>query len=231
LSIRLYQRPPLTPFSSADTMRSVHTEASTHDDQSRASAPCLVLADTAGALPCLIAAFPHPPSCPAFPRRGFAVRTSRGWRRCGTMRALTPAVRSHARQVSPLPSLCLPSIPPPTTLRARTSLCQSPQRVRSRLFAPGFTVLLQVRRATPPNRVRYPAGCPFASGGSPPRLAATQLPSATCVVTPHDVDSHHADRTTSRTHRSAPKARVSKGGSAHRSLLPPFEARFARTSG
>src|ERR1700719_4898272 len=95
LSIRLYQRPPLTPFSSADTMRSVHTEASTHD-QSRASAPCLVLADTAGALPCLIAAFPHPPSCPAFPRRGFAVRASRGFRRYGTMRALTPAARSLA---------------------------------------------------------------------------------------------------------------------------------------
>ena len=29
----------------------------------------------------------------------------------------------------------------------------------------------------PPNRVRQPTGCSFASGCSPPRLAATQLPS------------------------------------------------------
>ncbi len=101
LSIRLYQRPPLTPFSSADTMRSVHTEASTHD-QSRASAPCLALAGTRGTVACPIACFPHPPSCPAFPRRGFALRASRGLRRCGTMRALTPAELSQARQVSPL---------------------------------------------------------------------------------------------------------------------------------
>src|SRR5690242_15243713 len=63
LSIRLYQRPPLTPFSSADTMRSVHTEASTHD-QSRASAPRIALAGTAGAVSCPIVDFPHPPSCP-----------------------------------------------------------------------------------------------------------------------------------------------------------------------
>ena len=130
LSIRLYQRPPLTPFSSADTMRSVHTEASTHD-QSRASAPCLAFTGTAGALPCLIANFPPPPSCPAFPRPGFAVRASRGLRHCGTMRALTPAALSQARQVSLLPSLRLQGIPPPTTWCARTPLCQSPQRVRS----------------------------------------------------------------------------------------------------
>src|SRR4051794_8997529 len=63
LSIRLYQRPPLTPFSSADTMRSVQTEASTHD-QSWASAPCLVVADTSGARSCLVPSFTPPPSCP-----------------------------------------------------------------------------------------------------------------------------------------------------------------------
>src|SRR6202035_287390 len=64
----------------------------------------------------------------------------------------------------------------------------------------------QARRNTPPNRVRHPAGCLFASGCSPPHLTETQLPSATCVVTPHDVDSHHADRATSQTHSCPAKA-------------------------
>src|SRR3981189_1803613 len=63
LSIRLYQCPPLTPFSSADTMRSVQIEASTHD-QLRASAPCLALTGTAGAFACISPSIPHPPSCP-----------------------------------------------------------------------------------------------------------------------------------------------------------------------
>jgi len=37
----------------------------------------------------------------------------------------------------------------------------------------------QARRSSPPNRVRYPTDRQFALGCSPPRLAATQLPSAT----------------------------------------------------
>jgi NitT/TauT family transport system substrate-binding protein len=37
----------------------------------------------------------------------------------------------------------------------------------------------QARRSSPPNRVRHPTDQQFASGCSPPRLAATQLPSAT----------------------------------------------------
>ena len=37
----------------------------------------------------------------------------------------------------------------------------------------------QARRSSPPNRVRYPTDQQFALGCSPPRLAATQLPSAT----------------------------------------------------
>src|ERR1700736_3588129 len=66
LSIRLNQRPPLTPLTSADTMRSVHTEASTQD-QSRsfpASAPCVAKTGTAGALSCLVMSFTRPPSYP-----------------------------------------------------------------------------------------------------------------------------------------------------------------------
>ena len=58
----------------------------------------------------------------------------------------------------------------------------------------------QARRAMPPKRVRHPAGCSFASGCFPPRLATTQLPSATCVTTSHRLDFHPPDKTTSRTH-------------------------------
>jgi len=53
----------------------------------------------------------------------------------GTMKALTPAGLTRARQVSPLTPLCLPDIPTPTTRAARRSLCQSPQRHR---LLPGF---------------------------------------------------------------------------------------------
>ena len=42
-----------------------------------------------------------------------------------------------------------------------------------------FAMNEQARRHTPPNRVRYPADCQFTSSCSPPRLAATQLLSAT----------------------------------------------------
>ena len=44
---------------------------------------------------------------------------------------------------------------------------------------PGFAMESQVRRSTTPNRVRHPTDRQFASGCSPPRLPATQLPSAT----------------------------------------------------
>ena len=117
---------------------------------------------------------------------------------------------SPARQVSLLPPLCLQGIPPPTTWCARMPLCQSPQRIRSVPHGnPGFALHEQARRNTPPNRVRHPAGCLFASGCSPPRLAATQLPSATWVVTSHGVDSHHADRTASQTHSCPALCRAS----------------------
>ena len=71
----------------------------------------------------------------------------------------------------------------------------------------------QARRAMPPKRVRYPAGCSFASGCSPPRLATTQLPSATCVTTSHRLDFHLPDKTTSRTH-SSPRKRGSRAAGA-----------------
>ena len=141
-------------------------------------------------------------SLPPFPRRGFAFHTSRGLRRL----ALTPAGLARTPQASPLTTFCFPNIPPPTTPCARTSLSQSPQRVRQ---VPGFAMNEQARRVIPPNRVRYPTGCSFASGCSPPRLTATQLPSATYVVTSYDMDFHLVNKTSSRTH-SFPRRRESR---------------------
>jgi hypothetical protein len=160
---------------------------------------------------CFMSCLTHPPSCPAFPRRDFAFRAfPRHVTACSTMRALTPVGPSQVRQVSPLTPLCLPNIPLPTTLCARTSrflitpahpigslrsglspspLCPKASPPMSRLAA-----------LTPPNRIRHPTGCSFASGCSPPRLTTTQLPSATHVVTPHGTDFHHADKATSRPH-------------------------------
>ncbi|MBK9442618.1 MAG: IS66 family insertion sequence element accessory protein TnpB [Comamonadaceae bacterium] len=95
----------------------------------------------------------------------------------GTTMVLTPASRHLGRQVSPLFSLHLPNVPPPTTPCnpniALHAIFQRTGRVSD------FAMRLQARRHTPPNRVRYPADRQFASGCSPPRLAATQLPSTT----------------------------------------------------
>jgi len=91
------------------------------------------------------------------------------------------------------------------------------RRFRSRLNAPsgsydpGFATNEEARRTIPPKRVRYPAGCSFASSCSPPRLAATQLPSASCVTTSHRTDSHPPDKATSQTH-SSPRERESRLG-------------------
>ena len=134
------------------------------------------------------------------------------------MRALTPARLAHAAQVSPLPLSRRPNILSPTTLWAPgiafavASACSVWSRDQ------GFAMSGQARRATPPKRVRYPTGCSFASGCSPPRLATTQLPSATCVTTSHRLDFHLPDKTTSRTH----PPRHSRGSPAYASMTSPF---------
>ena len=120
----------------------------------------------------------------------------------GTMRALTPAALRQRRRS--LRSVRLPSRHP-----APNHVMQPGRHVpitscdRS-TFRSGFAFNEQARLCTPPKRVRHPTGCRFASSCSPPRLAATQLLSATCVVTSHGTDSHYADkRTHGRTHRRA----------------------------
>jgi hypothetical protein len=64
---------------SADNMRSAHTPASTHDSWLWLASlqPCLASSALAVLL-CPGIDFTHPPSCPAFPRMGFAGPSSRG---------------------------------------------------------------------------------------------------------------------------------------------------------
>ena len=74
-----------------------------------------------------------------------------------------------------------------------------PPRQRDQRFS-GFALASQARRSSPPNRVRYPTDRHFASGCSPPRLGATQLPSATEFVAYSDTDFHRADVAPSQAH-------------------------------
>src|SRR5207245_5332537 len=124
----------------------------------------------------------------------------------GTMKALTPAALTPDRQVSPLTPLCRPGIPTSTTQAARRPLCQSPQR---QWLLPGFATNEQARHSITPNQVRPPTDCRFTSGCSPPRLAATQLPSITEPATGSGTDFHRADKASSRTH-SLPRKRESR---------------------
>ena len=118
------------------------------------------------------------------------------------MKVLTPAaLTSHGGSLRLLCLVFRTSNPQPRDGPER--------RFRSRLNAldgscdPGFAMNEQARRTMPPKRVRYPAGCSFASSCSPPRIAATQLPSATCATTSHRTDFHPPDKATSQTHSSS----------------------------
>ena len=98
------------------------------------------------------------------------------WQPIATTMALTAAARHLGPQLSPLISRTLPSVAPPTTWVARMSFYPPKQRMRC---VSGFAFSQPARRHTLPNRVRFTAHRQFASGCSPPRFAATQLPSTT----------------------------------------------------
>jgi hypothetical protein len=70
-----------------------------------------------------------------------------------------------------------------------------------------FAINEQARRYVGPNRVRFTTDCKFASGCSPPRLAATQLPLAIGRGHLPREDLHLSDRACSQAH-SFPKAFV-----------------------
>ena len=160
-------------------MRSVQIVGSAQPHfRARASASCLALSDTLDAplWLSLSSAFTLSTFLPPFPRDGFAFRPSRGSRRIGRMRALTAAAVSS---VTALPAyLAIPSrlsasnhvMSPGIALHAIST--QRAGRVSD------FALNEQARRLIPPNRIRHPTDCRFASSCSPPRLAATQLLSA-----------------------------------------------------
>ncbi len=106
--------------------------------------------------------------------------------RFGTMRALTPAAVAHVGRS--LRFLCS---------AVRTSRPQPHSAARGHT---GFATHERARLCKTPKRVRHPAGRSFASGCSPPRIAATQLPPATQVHDLLGLDLHQTDKATSRTH-------------------------------
>src|SRR2546422_376223 len=64
LSTRLNHLPPLTPLTSADTMRSVQIEASAHHhSRRRASVPCIAPSGTSRDADCSMPDLAHPTSC------------------------------------------------------------------------------------------------------------------------------------------------------------------------
>ena len=122
-------------------------------------------------------------------------------------------------QVSLCPLLHLPSILPPITPcrpDEMSRLCYIGRTVEdiaadalvsSDHANLGFALIQQAHHGNRPNRVRvgqpkssFPADWMFASGCSPPRLAATQLPPATRDQTSLDEDFHLANATTVQAH-------------------------------
>jgi hypothetical protein len=177
----------LDAVTSADTMRSIERSASAHKHRQpvRASAPCLALAGTRGAL-CAGSVFRASTSLPCLPSARLCfTRLSRPSPQRYYAGCDSCPARTHRTGLSA--SFDWPSEHPAPNHVLRPSVALSVTSARSiGPCGPGFATDEQARRHTPPNRVRSPAGCSFASGCSPPRLAATQLPSATCAVTSHD---------------------------------------------
>jgi hypothetical protein len=111
-----------------------------------------------------------------FPQYDFAFRTSRGFHRFGTMETLTPTRLTPHRAGLPA-YLTTPSCRSVSNHAVRSDIALS--TTSAYRTSSGFALASQARRYTTPNRVCYPTDRHFASGCSPPRLAATQLPSAT----------------------------------------------------
>ena len=124
----------------------------------------------------------------------------------GALRTLTRGNEHPPRswQVS-LVHTARPSMHSVTTHLAHPATASPLPTQRGRLpgLYPGldFALSPKARRYARPNRVRhYPTDCMFASGCSPPRLAATQLPLATGSGHLPDGDFHPSDRACSQAH-------------------------------
>ena len=189
---------------SAANMRSVQIERSTQLQSSgRVDATCLDPAITAAASLALssIPNFPPPPSCPAsLPAgsvdRGSRAHLSRSWAgfapqalsHClANSAALTPKMPTRYYQDSDSCGVTTPQVSPlHAPIRPRRSASNHADGLVTALSAtqrdqllPDFAFSQTARRRSSPNRVRHPADRQFASGCFPPRIAATQLPSAT----------------------------------------------------
>jgi hypothetical protein len=166
----------MTPLSSAANMHSLHPEASTHARYGPfVSAPWLTLTGTTDAWLCSRCGSHASTFLPPVPRRSFAFCAFHG---------LWP-LRYHEGSDSCTAHLpCRsPRLPRHTFLSFRLQPRglpdhRLPPRQRDQRVS-DFAMYEQARRSSPPNRVRPPTDRQFASGCSPPRLAATQLPSAT----------------------------------------------------
>ena len=172
---------PWTPLPSAANIRSVHTEASTHDhSRPPVSATCLALPDTvAAALAlCLNINFASPPSCPASLRAGLLPAPLAPLRLTLRQGYAPPALRrdvsanaaftiqstyryyqgsdscagSPPTQVSPLTARYLPGVPSPNTSGNPVSVCFAILNVTGDF--PSFALNPQARCRPPPNRVR-----------------------------------------------------------------------------
>jgi hypothetical protein len=145
---------------------------------------------------------------PTFPPPGFASRAS-----CGSSPQRYYEGSDSCRSLARPAGLSAYSAPPSERPDPNHVMCPK-RRFVSHLSAfgrdpkaPRFRRPSRARRHTPPKQVRHPTGYSFVSSCFPPRLTATQLPSTSCGVTPHDRDSHPADRTSSRTHEGRAPAR------------------------
>src|SRR5436190_18921716 len=166
----------MTPLSSAANMRSLHSEASTHNRyRSFVSAPCLTLTGTTGATLCSRRGSHASTFLSPFPRHDFAFRCLP---RFNPQRYYgdSDSCSAHLRRRSPHLSrhIFLSFRLQPRGLPGH----RLPPRQRDQRFS-DFAMYEQARRSSPPNRVRYPTDQQFASGCSPPCLGPTQLPSAT----------------------------------------------------
>jgi len=149
----------------------------------------------------------HPSTfLPPVPRRSFALCASRGSSPLRYHEG-SDSCAAHLRRRSP-------RFPRHTFLSFRLQ----PRGLPGHRFPPrqrdqrvsDFAMYEQARRSSPPNRVRHPTDRQFASGCSPPRLTATQLPSATEFVAYSDTDFHRANVAPSRAHSYRRKP-VSRG--------------------
>ncbi len=164
----------LDAVTSAANMRSFHREALTHYvSLCVLSSPCGHCRRLAFALHRCDS---HPSTfLPPVPRRCFATSASRG----------SSPLRYHEGSDSCTAHLpCRsPRLPRHTFLSFRLQPRglpghRLPPRQRDQRVS-DFAMNEQAHRSSPPNRVRSPTDQQFASGCSPPRLTATQLPSAT----------------------------------------------------